>query len=65
MSEPAKRQLTAERDELLPRVGQRLEWMRREHRTFPDRGAIVRSMRGRFCLCARCESVRTRIDGNS
>ena len=65
MFELPKRQLTAESGELLLRVDGRQEWMRREHGTSPDKGAMVRPIREGFCRCARCESVRRRIGGDS
>ena len=59
MLEPPTRPLTEERDELLRRVDQRRELMRREHGS-PAKSAMARPVRGGFCQCARCESVRRR-----
>jgi hypothetical protein len=65
MLEPPRRQSTAERDELLRRVDRRPEWMPREHGTSLDNGVMVHPMREGFFGCARCESARRRIDGDT
>lgn len=50
---------------LTPERGEALQpAVERESRTLPVRGTADRATRRGFCLCARCETTRRRIDGS-